>query len=142
MASPRILAGSVLAGTSLLVLLAARSAAETPQTVGTTMGAISGTVTDTTGAAVNNVTVVISGNALMGPRTSSTNEDGYYRFAAVVPGIYRIEFRLEGFAEIRRDDIHVAIGATATVDESLPIAAVAETVDVARRHRSSTRIPR
>ena len=94
------------------------------------MGAISGTVTDATGAAVNNVTVVITGTALMGPRTSSTNEDGYYRFAAVVPGIYRIEFRLEGFAEIRRDDVHVAIGSTATVDESIPIAAVRETVDV------------
>ena len=105
------------------------------QTVGATMGAISGTVKDATGAALNNVTVVITSNVIIasgGARTTSTNPDGFYRFAAVTPGVYRVDFRLDGFAAVSRADIHVGIGSTATVDAELVIDSVREIVRPSR----------
>jgi hypothetical protein len=119
----------LLAG--ILALLVTPPSAVTAQTVGATMGGITGTVTDATGAVLNNVTVIITSDAIMGSRTASTNADGYYRFAAVTPGVYRVDFRLDGFAVVSRTDIHVGIGTTATVDTELVVDSVRETVDVA-----------
>jgi Carboxypeptidase regulatory-like domain len=70
------------------------------QTVGPTTGAINGTVTDSTGAELPGVNIVVAGDALIGhsgTRTGLTNEKGLYRFPAIPPGEYTLTFTLKGF---------------------------------------------
>jgi hypothetical protein len=103
------------------------------QTAGTSDGAIYGTVTDSTGASLPDVTVVISSDALIGDkgrREGMTNAEGVYRFGALPPGDYTLAFTREGFRTVERNGIHVGIGFTARIDIELEIAAVRQQVTV------------
>ena len=102
------------------------------QTVGAMTGAINGTVTDSTGAVLPGVTIVISSAALMGTRTTVTNAEGLYRFPALAPGEYTLVFTLDGFKTVRREGIYVGLGFTATVNVELQIATLQENVIVER----------
>ncbi|HSC25765.1 MAG TPA: TonB-dependent receptor [Vicinamibacterales bacterium] len=113
----------------VLALLAA-PASWAAQTVGESTAAVDGRVTDSTGAVLENVSVVISGPALMGLRTTATNDDGFYRFPGVPPGRYNLVFTLEGFGEVKRENIPVGIGFTATVDVTLLLAVRQESTTV------------
>ena len=95
-------------------------------------GAINGTVTDSTGAVLPGVTIVISSAALMGTRTTVTNAEGLYRFPALAPGEYTLVFTLNGFKAVRREGIYVGLGFTATVNVELQIATLQENVIVER----------
>ena len=113
---------------SLVTCVLLQMSLEARQTVGATMGAITGTVSDTSGAVLPGVTVSISSDELMGSdgtRTTVTNEEGVYRFSALSPGDYTIVFALEGFTTLCRQDVHVGVGFTATVNVALDIAAAA-----------------
>ncbi len=103
------------------------------QTVGAMTGAINGTVTDSTGAVLPRVTIVISSAALMGTRTSVTNAEGLYRFPALAPGEYTLGFTRDGFKAVRREGVYVGLGFTATVDVELQVATLQEGVIVERR---------
>jgi hypothetical protein len=103
------------------------------QTAGTTDGAIYGTVTDSTGAALLDVTVVISSEALIGDkgrREVVTNPEGAYRFGGLPPGDYTLVFTRDGFRSGGRTGVHVGIGFTARIDIELEIATVREQVTV------------
>jgi hypothetical protein len=95
-----------------------------------TTGTITGRVTDTSGAVLPGVTVTIASPSLLGQQTTTTNEQGLYRFAAVPPGVYTITYELAGFNTLRREGIQVALGFTATVNVELSVAALQETVTV------------
>jgi Carboxypeptidase regulatory-like domain len=76
------------------------------QAVTTTTGAVSGKVTDSTGAALPGVTITISSEAVIGnrgTRSAVTSADGLYRFPALPPGEYSLLFTLEGFRAVRRE---------------------------------------
>lgn len=100
------------------------------QTVSSTTGALNGRVTDNTGAVLPGVTVTISSPSLMGARTASTSEDGQYRFPAIPPGEYSITYELAGFNTVRREQIRVTLGFTATVNVELGVASLQESVTV------------
>ena len=102
------------------------------QTVGAMTGAINGTVTDSTGAVLPLVTIVISSAALMGTRTTVTSAEGLYRLPSLAPGEYALIFTLDGFKAVRREGIYVGLGFTATVDVKLQIATLQEKVIVER----------
>jgi hypothetical protein len=95
-----------------------------------TTGSVNGTVTDNTGAVLPGVSVTSSGPAIMGVQTAVTNEQGQYRFPSLPPGTYKLQYELSGFNTVVRDGIVVNIGFTATVNQQLQIAALAETVTV------------
>ena len=99
------------------------------QTLATT-GAITGTVTDTTGAVVAGTKVVLTSESLMRSRTVSTNEEGVYRIAAIPSGEYSLVFTRDGFATKRRDTVRVSIGFTATVNAVLEVDGVYDHVTV------------
>jgi hypothetical protein len=65
---------------SFLACFALQAATGAGQTVGAMTGAINGTVTDRTSAALPGVAIAISSAALMGTRTPVTNREGLYRF--------------------------------------------------------------
>src|SRR5205807_5834829 len=55
---------------------------------------------------------------------------GIFRFPALHPGVYDMETTLAGFRTVKRSDIVLALGTTATIDITLSVASVSETVQV------------
>ncbi len=93
-------------------------------------GRINGTVTDNTGAILPGVTVTATSPAMMQPQVQVTGGDGSYRFLALNPGVYAIEFDLAGFQKVQRNDVRVIINQTLTVNQQLNVATLQETVTV------------
>jgi hypothetical protein len=93
-------------------------------------GRINGTVTDNTGAVLPGVTVTASSPALIQPQVQVTGVDGVYRFIALPPGLYTIDFELSGFQTVRREGVRVVINTTLSVDQQLQVATLQETVTV------------
>ncbi|MGH9386571.1 MAG: carboxypeptidase regulatory-like domain-containing protein [Vicinamibacterales bacterium] len=101
-----------------------------PSSAQGTTGSINGAVSDKTGAILPGVTVTATGAAIMGAQVALANEQGQYRFPALPPGTYRLEYQLAGFTTVVRDGIIVSVGFTATVNLQLELATLAETVTV------------
>src|SRR5512134_2510772 len=100
-----------------LVLLASAA----PSSAQDFRGRINGTVTDNTGAVLPGVTVTATSPALIQPQVQVTGEDGSYRFLALPPGVYEIDFDLTGFQSVKRQDVRVVINQTLTVDMQLQV---------------------
>jgi hypothetical protein len=100
------------------------------QTVSSSAGAIAGTITDSTRGVLPGVVVTLSGPAVMGTPTTTSGENGAYRFVSLSPGEYTVTFALSGFGTVIREGIRVGAGFTATVNTELQPAAVAESVTV------------
>jgi hypothetical protein len=112
-----------LLGVVVLLLSVTTAAAQTT-------GSINGAVVDNTGAVLPGVTVTASSPVLMGVQTAITNEGGNYRFPALPPGTYTLQYELAGFSQVRREGIVVPLGFTATVNVQLQLATLQETVTV------------
>ena len=94
-------------------------------------GSIIGTVTDQTQGVLPGVTVTVGGPALMGTRTAVTDAEGKYRVPALPAGSdYTVLFELQGFATVKREQIRLDVGFTATINSTLNPAGVTETVTV------------
>jgi hypothetical protein len=113
-----------------LVLLLMTAGAPLAQTVSSTTGAIDGIVRDTSEATLPGVTVTITSPAMMGARESLTNEAGTFRFVSITPGVYEVTFALQGFATVRRTEVRVGAGFTATLNVVMQVAALEESVIV------------
>ena len=100
------------------------------QTVSSSAGTITGTVTDSTKSVLPGVTVTLTGPAVMGAPVAVTGENGIFRFSSVAPGEYTLKFEIAGFGTIIREGIRVGVGFTATVNTELSPATVAESVTV------------
>jgi len=93
-------------------------------------GTVTGSVKDDSGAVLPGATVSIKGANIVGTQTTTTNEHGLYRFAAVPPGSYDLTFALAGFGTLNRQAVKVSLGATVEENASLKISALAEEVNV------------
>ena len=92
---------------------------------------IRGTVTDNTGAVVPGATATLLSDAIIGgTRTAVTNESGVFRFPTLPAGEYAVEISLSGFDTLRYEGIRVSQNSTATLDATLRLASVTETVQV------------
>ncbi len=100
------------------------------QQLATNSGAINGTVTDASGAAIPNVKVSITSPALQGAQTFTTNEQGIYRFPDVPIGLYRITYEAPGFATMVREQVNITLGFTATINIGMTPATQQQTVVV------------
>jgi len=100
------------------------------QTVGATTGAINGKVMDSSGGVLPGVTVTIAAPQMQGNQTAITNEEGSYRFPGIPPGTYRVSYELPGFATVVREGIRVTLGFTATLNVTLQVSGLQETVTV------------
>ena len=117
------------AALSVLLMLVLASGVD-GQTVSSTTGAIDGRVADTSNAVLPGVTVTLAGEALMGTRDTVTSDTGTFRFISVTPGLYTVTFQLAGFATVKRTDIQVGAGFTATLNISMNVASLEEAVTV------------
>jgi hypothetical protein len=92
-------------------------------------GAIGGTVTDPTGAVVPGATVTATdagGNQF----TIKSTEKGTYLLRDLAPGLYGLKVSSRGFQEFAIRDVHVAAASRTTVDVTLEVGAVSQTVTV------------
>src|SRR2546430_15283602 len=94
-------------GHGLLLLVLAAVAA--PALAQRTTGEIVGTVTDESNLVLPGVTVTLRGAGVAGAPTVVTSETGAYRFPALPPGDYTIEYTLQGFAPMMRENIPVGV---------------------------------
>lgn len=109
----------------LALLLPLSAFAQTSRTT----GAITGTVTDTSGSALPGVTVTITSPNLQGSRTEVTDADGKYTVPALPPGRYRAEYTLSGVQSQVREGINVNAQQSSGVAVTMSLA-VSETVTV------------
>jgi hypothetical protein len=116
--------------TGFILCLAALLFGVIPASAQDFRGRINGTVTDNTGAVLPGVTVTVSSPALIQPQVQVTSAEGDFRFLALPPGVYTVDFELTGFQSVKRTDIRVVINQTLSVDQQLQVATLQETVTV------------
>jgi outer membrane receptor protein involved in Fe transport len=112
---------------AIVTLFLAFAAVAQTQTTGT----VEGTVTDPQGAVVPGVSVTLSGPNLIRAQTTTSDTDGYYRFAQVPPGRYTLEVAAaKGFNAYKTENVAVNLAKGTTVPVQLSIAGGNISVDV------------
>ena len=114
----------------LIALFGASASNAFAQTVNAMTGAVIGKVTDDSDAILPGVSVTLKGPSLKGAKADVTDGEGLYRLTAVPPGIYVVDFELQGFATVHRADLVIGAGFTATVNMKLGVATLKESVTV------------
>src|SRR5215213_1827601 len=95
-----------------------------------TTGAIVGTVTDESGAVLPGVTVTLSGAGVAGTPSTTTGENGTFRFPSLPPGEYNLSIQLQGFATVSREKIVVPLGEIVEIPAQMKVSSLQETVTV------------
>jgi len=93
------------------------------------LGAITGTVMDTTGGVVPEAALTITNVDTGVVWTAKSSSAGYYR-VPVPPGTYRLEAQKEGFKNEVADHIVVPVAQVVTVDVTLQVGSATQTVEV------------
>jgi hypothetical protein len=96
----------------------------------TSFGRISGTVTDPGGAVVANAPVSIRNLDTTFTRTVNSNESGFYNATELPIGRYSVSVEQPGFRKQERTGVQLSADARLTVDFTLQIGNVTESVDV------------
>jgi hypothetical protein len=93
--------------------------------------AVAGQVHDNTGAVLPGVSVEVTSPTLIeGSRSVNTDGQGRYSVVNLRPGVYTVTFSLQGFNKVVRQEVDVPANFTATIDATMSIGAVSETVTV------------
>jgi len=98
------------------------------QSAGTS--ALTGTVTDPTGAVIPNVTVTATNAGNNAVRTATSGADGTYRFTLLPPGTYRVRFLANGFKAAEVTAVTLNVTETPVLDQKLEVGAQSEQVTV------------
>jgi hypothetical protein len=93
-------------------------------------GRIAGTVTDSSGAAVPNISVTIVNEATQASRIVTSDQNGYFVADELPVGTYSLVAEKAGFKRITRTGNVLTAGGRLTVDLRLEVGAVTETVTV------------
>src|SRR6202049_4005909 len=121
------LAGFVLGAAILALLLASTGLfAQGAQTAG---GILRGQVTDPSGSAIGNATVILTtptGDAI----TATTNRDGIYELKNLAPGKYGVKIVAPGFTSFEASNVQVLPGQIQKLDVPLTIEVREEKVTV------------
>ncbi|HEY0405606.1 MAG TPA: TonB-dependent receptor [Pyrinomonadaceae bacterium] len=110
----------------VLLLLAMGARAQT-----STTGTIEGTVADTNGAPVPNVTVIVSSPNLIRPQSAQTDDQGRYQILNLPPGRYSVEVAAtSGFGQFKQENVEVNLSKSSKADVTLQPAGASAVVDV------------
>ena len=91
---------------------------------------ITGTVTDSTGAAVAGAKILVQETSTNFETRSQTNEEGLFRVQSLLPGIYNVSFEAAGFKLLIQKGLLLKVGDVLPVNASLEIGQVSEQVTV------------
>ena len=95
-----------------------------------TSSAISGTVTDSSGAVVPGAAVTATEANTRGTRTGTTDGSGHYLFSQVNPGTYKVTVQGSGFAAASSAQTPVLVGRNVALNFILQINSASQTVNV------------
>jgi hypothetical protein len=93
-------------------------------------GAITGTVTDASGARLPGVTVTATNIDTNIASTTTTNAEGAYSLLYLTPGKYALNVELSGFKKVTRGGVEVRIADRLNMDFTLEVGQIEETVSV------------
>src|SRR5947199_682331 len=93
-------------------------------------GAISGTVTDSSGRVIGNVQITINNLATGVTRDVTTSDEGFYSPPNLLPGMYQAKFSAKGFKTEARSGIALTVGATEVLDLTMKVGTAVETIQV------------
>src|SRR5215831_17292303 len=114
----------VASALSLVALFASSAAAQEFR------GAITGRVTDNTGAVLPGVTVTATNVATNVPSSTTTNGEGIYTIPYLTPGLYKVLVELSGFKKILRENIDVRVADRIALDFKMDVGQLEETLTV------------
>src|SRR6267154_2107144 len=109
----------------VIVLLACGALAQS-----TTDGAIGGTATDSSGAAVPNAKVTVKNNGTNAEETTTTDDTGYFRVGKLQPGSYTVSVTAQGFAPFTVQQVIVQVGSVTDISARLNVASAGATIVV------------
>ncbi len=93
-------------------------------------GALTGTVTDPSGAVIAGAAVVATNTGTGQTRTVSTDANGAYKFSLLPPGNYDVKFSAQGFRTAEVPSITVNVTETPVLNHTLEIGSQAQQVTV------------
>ncbi|MGH9858593.1 MAG: carboxypeptidase-like regulatory domain-containing protein, partial [Candidatus Acidiferrales bacterium] len=96
-------------------------------------GAIAGTVTDPSGAAIPGATVSLQQGSAPN-RTAATDSQGRFQLEGLAAGLYVVRVEAPGFQAVTRE-VRVQDDAAATTDIRLPLQAVIQKIQVIEEAR-------
>src|SRR5450432_1342965 len=94
-------------------------------------GIVTGNITDATSAVIPNVQVRVVNQESGSTAAVTTNQDGIYRAASLLPGTYRIETSVPGFDPVVRKNVVLEVAQTLAADFTLQVGQQNQTVEVA-----------
>jgi len=112
----------------LVILIVALVAVAAGRAQSTTDGAISGTVTDSSGASVAGATVTVTNNATSLEFKVTTDTTGYFRVTKLTPAAYTVKVEASGFAAYTVEQAIVQVGTVTELSPKLNVASSAATV--------------
>src|SRR5262245_59915478 len=92
--------------------------------------AVTGRVTDPTGAVIPGVEITVTNTATGVTRSVVSNETGTYSVTQLAPGTYNIKAELVGFKPKAANNVALPVELTVTVNLALEVGAVTDAVDV------------
>lgn len=122
--------GMLASRLQLCAALAIWIAAASPALAQTTGATLQGSIVDEQGGVLPGATLTITNVETGVSRAVTTDERGWYRAAALLPGAYELRVELPGFVTYVRSGLTLTIGQEATVSVTLKLATVQETVTV------------
>ena len=89
---------------------------------------LQGTVSDAKGAVLPNATVLARNRGTASERTTQTDSDGNYQFAALPVGLYTVEVRADGFKTQVADSVTIQVAKTVVQNFQMEVGAITEQV--------------
>jgi Carboxypeptidase regulatory-like domain/TonB dependent receptor len=102
----------------------------TPVSAQSTYGTISGSVTDSSGAAIADAQVTLTNVGTAEKRSQTTGADGLYGFVNLFQGTYRIDVEKAGFKRTSRADVVVELQQTSRIDLVMQVGQVNQVIEV------------
>ena len=93
-------------------------------------GAIVGTVSDQSGAAVRGANVTLTNTGTGERHQTQSGEGGDYQFLNLVPGKYRVEVEQSGFKKAISENVEVNVSGTARADVTMQVGEVTQNLEV------------
>ncbi len=95
-----------------------------------TTARISGQITDSSGAVIPDAEITLTNLQTGEVRTAKSGDDGYYALPSVLPGIYDLAVKVQGFKEYVNKRIELFVNDKKTINITLEAGAVSETITV------------
>ena len=115
-------------GTCLAVFLILLSAGPSPAQ--TSLGRMSGTVLDSSGAVLPGATITMTSDQTAQVQTTTSTETGAFLFPLVPVGTYKVEIELQGFKSATFTKVSVAVAQEYSLTARLELGNVSENVTV------------